>query len=234
MGKLLDDVRLAQSPVVANCMMNRERVCTGGNSYAKELGLNPLDFLRSRLETQKRVAWLDLCCGRGRALIEAGQHLAGLAAGREIVLIGIDLVPMFDPCPDELHFVRFVEASAVGWEPECAFDLITCVHGLHYVGDKLGLVQRACSWLKPDGRFIANLDWDNLKGSGEAATARKLLRKLRRAGLCYDTRKHLLSCLGNKRIRLDYEYLGADEGAGPNYTGQAAIHSYYRPATGES
>ena len=39
------------------------------------------------------------------------------------------------------------QASLATWRPERAYDLITCVHGLHYIGDKLGLVARAASWL---------------------------------------------------------------------------------------
>ena len=37
------------------------------------------------------------------------------------------------------------EASLAAWRPERTFGLITCVHGLHYVGDKLGLISRAAS-----------------------------------------------------------------------------------------
>jgi SAM-dependent methyltransferase len=227
MVKLLNTSNLEDSSIVANCLMNRERGCTGGNSYAKELALSPLDFLRARLQTRQSIAWLDLCCGQGRALIEGAQHLAAQIQEKEIVLIGLDLVSMFDPCPNELSFLRFWQESVANWKPECAFDLITCVHGLHYIGDKLKLIQRACSWLKPDGLFIANLDLGNLRLSGKAKTNRKLLRDIKGAGLNYNPKKHLLSCQGSKDISLDYEYLGADDTTGPNYTGQAAVTSYY-------
>ncbi len=39
-----------------------------------------------------------------------------------------------------------------------AFDLITCVHGLHYAGDKLAVLTRAVDWLTPGGLFAADLD----------------------------------------------------------------------------
>ena len=69
--KWLGDHELAYSSVVSNCRMNRERGLDGPNSYAKELGLHPLDFLTDRLGIQSQAAWLDLCCGSGRAIIEA-------------------------------------------------------------------------------------------------------------------------------------------------------------------
>lgn len=42
---LLDDTRLSASSVVANSAMNRERGLTGVNSYARELGFDPLATL---------------------------------------------------------------------------------------------------------------------------------------------------------------------------------------------
>ena len=44
--KLLSDDELERSAVVANCRMNRERDLTGSNGYSKEIGFNPLDYLR--------------------------------------------------------------------------------------------------------------------------------------------------------------------------------------------
>ena len=55
----MDSRSLEQSPAVANSAMNRERNCVGANSYAKELGFNPLEFLSERLKGRERVAWLD-------------------------------------------------------------------------------------------------------------------------------------------------------------------------------
>ena len=71
--KLLNDDELERSAVVANCRMNREREMTGSNGYSKEIGFNPLDYLRDRIAPGRRVAWLDLCCGTGKALIEAAR-----------------------------------------------------------------------------------------------------------------------------------------------------------------
>ena len=69
--QLLDDDDLHASAVVANCSMNRERQLAGVNSYTRELGLDPLDMLRAAIAGSGTGAWLDLCCGTGRALIQA-------------------------------------------------------------------------------------------------------------------------------------------------------------------
>jgi hypothetical protein len=45
---LLDDDELEQSAVVANCRMNRERNLLGSNGYDRELGFDPLAFLKER------------------------------------------------------------------------------------------------------------------------------------------------------------------------------------------
>lgn len=70
---LLTDDELERSAVVANCRMNRERVLVGSNGYDRELGFNPLEFLKEQSFTVGAVAWLDLCCGTGKALIQAAE-----------------------------------------------------------------------------------------------------------------------------------------------------------------
>jgi SAM-dependent methyltransferase len=226
--KLLNDDELERSAVVANCRMNRERNLIGSNGYSNEVGFNPLDYLRDRIVPGRRVAWLDLCCGTGKALIEAARitHSKGV----DIEIVGVDLVGMFHRPDPELTHLQLVEASLRTWRPDCDFDLITCVHGLHYVGDKLGLVSRATTWLTDDGLLVANLDLKNLKLADGRARGRKIVSDLRRAGINYDGRKRLLVCPGQKVVSLPYQYLGADDGAGPNYTGQPAVDSYYRTA----
>ena len=227
MKKLLDCNAIELSGVVANSAMNRERVCIGKNSYARELSFDPIAFLKSRLETQRQAAWLDLCCGRGRALIEAAEALAPYSFKSNLKLLGIDLVAMFDSYSPTLSFIRMQESSVSSWRPDCLFDLITCVHGLHYIGDKLGLMQNAASWLKEDGVFLANLDPDNLKFPNGANIGGRIIRDLRKIGFEYRARKHLIVCEGRKVFTLTYQYLGADDAAGPNYTGQTAVNSHY-------
>lgn len=225
---LLPDDELERSAVVANCRMNRERGLSGSNGYDRELGLDPLDFLRERLSPGRPAAWLDLCCGSGKALIEAAITIR--AEGLDVEIVGVDLVGMFRRLDPGLTCVRLVEASLTTWRPDRSYDLITCVHGLHYVGDKLGLIARAVSWLAEDGRFVANLDVASLKLADGRAAGRKVSPDLRRAGLVYNRRKRLVVCRGRRVVDPPYRYLGADDRAGPNYTGQPAVDSYYEPS----
>ena len=207
---LLDDETLERSAVVANCRMNRERNLVGSNGYDKELGLNPLDFLRGRVASGHHPAWLDLCCGTGKALIEAARIVHAEGVGSRIEIVGVDLVGMFATPDLDLEGLRFVEASLRTWRPEGRFDLITCVHGLHYIGDKLGLITRAATWLIEDGRFVANLALENGKVADEPNSGRKLVADLRRQGLKYDRRHRLVACRGWKILELPYKYLGAE------------------------
>lgn len=46
---MLGDAELEASAVVANCAMNRERQLAGVNSYARELGFNPLDVIVTQI-----------------------------------------------------------------------------------------------------------------------------------------------------------------------------------------
>jgi SAM-dependent methyltransferase len=232
--RLIGDDELERSAVVANCRMNRERNLVGSNGYEQEIGLNPLDFLKQRIATGRLASWLDLCCGTGKALIQAAHrtHADGLVSSVQIV--GVDLVGMFDPIDSSLAGLRLHEASLSMWRPDRSFDLITSVHGLHYVGDKIGLFVRATSWLVEDGLFVANLDLDNINVS-EDVMKRKLLAKLQSSGFEYDRKKRLIICRGRKQQSLPFRYLGADECAGPNYTGQPAVTSHYEnlPITSE-
>ena len=208
MGLLADD-QLERSAVVANCRMNRERDLT------RLQRLRPGDSASTRSTSSRggspRVAppaWLDLCCGTGKALIQASEDRPRRGAGcrDRRRRSGRDVPP---PAPGTTC-LRLVEASLTSWQPDRAFDLITCVHGLHYVGDKLGLIARACSWLAEDGLFVASLDLANFKlPDGRAGIA-----DLRRAGLEYDRRRRLIHCRGRKSLDLPFRYLGADDRAG--------------------
>lgn len=222
---LLTDDQLERSAIVANCRMNRERDLIGSNGYDKEIGFDPLGFLKGRLAPGRPAAWLDLCCGTGRALIQAAR--IARSEGLDVEIVGVDLVGMFLRPDPGLTCLRLVEASLTGWRPDRPFDLITCVHGLHYVGDKLGLVARASSWLAEDGLFVASLDLHNLKLPDGKPAGRQIAADLRRAGLEYERSRRLVVCQGRRIVDLPYRYLGADDRAGPNYTGQPAVDSHY-------
>lgn len=226
MKKLLDNSLLERSSIVANSTMNRQRKCSGGNSYQKELSFDVLDFLRTRLQKNENICWLDICCGEGKALIEAAENLAEYEA--KIQVIGIDLAGMFQPFSSEKNMLQMIETSFEAFSSKTEFDLITCVHGLHYVGDKLAFLQKAVSMLKPDGVFLANLDLNNFRFENEKPAGQIIAKNLRRKGFDFNSKKHLLSVSGKKKVEFDFDYLGADDSAGANYTGQAVVASYYK------
>jgi SAM-dependent methyltransferase len=215
MRRLVDDEVLERSSVVANRAMNRERGLNGRDGYSRVLGFDIVEALGG----EGTFRWLDLCCGSGKALFEA----AGSVPGVEIT--GVDLVGYFAGTAPA--GVTLETASITAWEPAGVFDLITCVHGLHYVGDKLGVLERVASWLAPGGDFVANFEAGSVRGSDGAPVGRRLTGALRQAGFAYDGRNRRIRRSGGGRVRLPFRYLGADETAGPNYTGQAAVHSYY-------
>jgi len=227
---LLDDAALERSAVVANCCMNRERQLAGVNSYARELGFDPLAVLAAA--GGPSPGWLDLCCGTGRALIQAAERLRHDSSAGRVALVGVDLVDAFDPVPGGAPGLELVQASVVTWLPSRAFDLVTCLHGLHYVGDKLGVLTRAASWLTPTGRLVADLDLTDVRLADGAPAGRGLAGRLRAAGFRYDSRRRRIECEGGRDVRLPYRYLGADEGAGPNCTGQPAVRSHYDSQAG--
>ena len=97
-------------------------------------------------------------------------------------IVGVDLVGMFLRPDPGLTCLRLVEASLSTWRPDRPFDLITCVHGLHYVGDKLGLIARAASWLAEDGLFVASLDLHNLKFADGRPAGRRMVGRTSSGG----------------------------------------------------
>jgi SAM-dependent methyltransferase len=225
-NELLSEERLELSGVVANCRMNRERSLHGSNGYSKELGFDPLNILTNR-SGSGRVRWLDLCCGSGNALIEAAMACEVLVPNAAIEIVGVDLVGLFSRPVQEVKGLRLIQASLGHWVPEGKFDLITCVHGLHYIGDKLGLIEQAASWLTANGRFTASFSFENVRFCGNCSSQKVVVAELRKSGLTYDGRRKRIHCEGQRVIELPYRYLGADDQAGPNYTGQAAVNSYY-------
>lgn len=231
MVRLISDSELTASSVVANSTMNRERGLSGVNSYTRELGFDPAAWLREH--GGAAPGWLDLCSGEGWALIEAARVLP---VGAE--LTGVDLVgPLVPPLGtagrgDGRAEVGLVTAALADWAPERSYQLITCVHGLHYLGDQLGAIARAASWLAPDGRFAAHFDPESVRRPDGSGAARVVLAALRAAGFEYRSRRHLLLLDGGRPVALPFGYAGADPSAGPNWTGQPAVGSYYHPAVG--
>lgn len=232
MKDLINQEKLLISGVVANNRMNRGRGCLGKNSYQKDLSFNPVEFLRKRLAAHQTLAWLDIACGEGRALIEAANAFAALERAEHLRgnlrITGIDLAGMFTEVPSSVEFLQLLETAVEDFEPSEKFDLITCVHGLHYIGDKLSIIQKAAGWLKKDGLFLANLELQNLKLSGGRESNRTFARLLRKQKFVVDTRRHLIRLEGSRKFEVPFEYLGADDKAGPNTTGQPVVDSYYK------
>src|SRR3954451_14508083 len=108
--RLLSDEALERSAVVANCRMNRERDLVGTNGYDKELRFNPLDVVKETMAHADRVAWLDLCCGSGKALIQAAEQVHAEGRSDRVVILGVDLVRMFLPSSADLTCLRRVGA----------------------------------------------------------------------------------------------------------------------------
>lgn len=224
--EFLNHRALESSDVVANSRMNRERVATGVNSYQRELSLDVIEYLQQLLAANGRACWLDLCCGQGNALIEVAAHFAERGEPWPL-LQGVDLVGMFSDQASTWAFLDLHSVSLHDWSPATQFDLITCVHGLHYLGDKLDMICRAGRWLKAEGLFVANLDLANLRDENGKSMSRSARRWMRSNGLIWDSRHHLLTCRGQKSIQKPFEYLGAQDTAGANYTGQEAVDSFY-------
>lgn len=226
-SELFDDQRLAQSAVVANNRMNRERKATGINSYEKDIQLNPIQFIENRLQ-QSTIHWLDLCCGAGNALIETARHFKQKKQKTSIQLTGIDLVDFFENNHQLTDILTLKPQNLSNWIPAEKYDLITVVHGLHYVGDKLGLIQKATAALKEDGLFIGNLDLNNIKISGKTNSTKWLKSYFKKEKISYQTSNKIIKIAGAKLLTTPFQYLGANDKAGPNYTGQEAVNSYYQ------
>jgi trans-aconitate methyltransferase len=225
---LLSEDKLQWSPVVANSAMNRERGASGVNSYEKELKLNPVSYLTATLQQHGRAAWLDPCCGAGNALWQTAEHFNQLDTPQNLTIHGLDLVDSFSTIPVGTSCLSFEVASVVDWTTTNKFDLVTCSHGLHYVGDKLRVIQTALSCLTTHGVFVANLDLANIMV--EQANSVRLLKQLfSEAGIEYNAKNKLIKCIGPAEVKFKLHYLGADDTVGPNYSGQPAVTSHYAP-----
>ncbi len=227
MKKLLTNNNLDWSATVANSSMNRKRGALGVNSYEKAIDLNILEYLEQRLKQNKQIAWLDVCCGEGNALIEVAQTLNKKYNQHNVRLDGVDLVAYYQEIPPSLKNVQFHTLPIRNWSAPVAYDLITCIHGLHYVGDKLLIIEKLLASLKKEGLFIANLDLNSIVNKNAKGLKNKILNLWKQREINYFPRKKLIKQSGRKIIKHPYTYLGADDKAGPNYTGQPAVKSYY-------
>lgn len=229
-AKLKNEEELQWSPIVANNSMNRKRKAIGVNSYEQDIKFNPIKYLSDKIDnpSQGNYSWLDLCCGEGNALIQTAKHFYHLNQTDKLNLTGIDLVNYFNPIDPFLNnILTFKEQNLSEWITTSKYDLITIVHGLHYIGDKIGLIRKIGGALKPDGLMIGNLDLNNIKITG-AKKGNKLLKEyFDDNGISYNSKTKIITIRGNQSIAPKFKYLGADDTAGPNYTGQDVVDSFY-------
>jgi len=226
--EIKDDQTLGWSPIVANNRMNRERVAIGVNSYEQDLKLNIIEYIESN-NKQGNFRWMDLCCGKANALIQVSKHFTQKKQIPKIYFEGIDLVNFFNPQYKKYDdILRITQMNLSNWNPAEQYDLITIVHGLHYVGNKLELIIKASNALKTDGLFIGNLDLQNIKLLGNSNQQSALKKYFKEEAIVYDAKSKLLSVQGNKVVNSRFKYVGSNDKAGPNYTGQNAVDSIYK------
>ncbi|MEV6876556.1 hypothetical protein [Amycolatopsis sp. NPDC051128] len=124
-------------------------------------------------------------------------------------------------------------AGRDGYSRVLGFDILGLPPGARWLDLCCGsgrALLRAASWLDEDGVFVANFDAASLRLPDGAPAARRVLPALREAGFAYDSRARRVRRTGRFTGALPFRYLGADDRAGPNYTGQPAVHSYYESA----
>lgn len=80
--------------------------------------------------------------------------------------------------------------------------------------------------LAEDGVFIANFDLASVIVEGDP-TATYLRKLFKQQAINYKARAKMIFCKGPQTLSYQLQYLGADDKAGPNYTGQPAVNSYY-------
>jgi ubiquinone/menaquinone biosynthesis C-methylase UbiE len=161
-SELIPEAQLEATSVVVNNAMNRERGLRGRNSYARDLGFDPIEWLQARVERSGAgMSWLDVCCGSGRALLEArtiAHNDSRLVSA--LTITGLDLEAPVERStrPSASVPITFEASSIRDWQPSRQYDLVTSVHGLHYVGDKLHALSSIARWMTTEGHFAANFD----------------------------------------------------------------------------
>jgi len=220
---------LLSSAVVANSTMNRGRGLGGVNSYERDLRFAILPFLAARVQEQGNALWYDACCGQGRALGEASRQLAATDWGGGVQIVGADLVEMFtsEPTPG----VLLIAANVASFRPDRPADLVTCVHGLHYLGDKLGFLETVSEMLAPAGLFLGHLVPQNVRLADSGPSVwRQAVRQAGKNGVV-DLKSHVLRFeRADVPLRFGMSYQGASVSAAPNYTGITVIDSWYTQA----
>ena len=74
------------------------------------------------------------------------------------------------------------------------------VHGLHYIGDKIGTIIKLAKNLKPNGLLIANLDLANIIVHEVSNSSKEIKRYFKKNNLLYNSRTRILKIEGPKEI----------------------------------
>lgn len=226
--KYLSKEELESSDIVANCNMNRERKAFGSNSYSKDLQFDILDYVLSCLKEKQEFLWLDICCGQGNALIQIAEELVSQNLDTDLIdLTGIDLIPFFYKSNIDYSFLNFLNMSIFNYNTDKKFDLISCVHGMHYMGDKLKLIEMTASMLKESGLFIANFDTHDMVDEQGKSLSRPINKFLKDCGLHYNSKNKIIINRGIQNIVSSFTFLGANDKSIVNYTGQKTVQSVY-------
>jgi SAM-dependent methyltransferase len=230
-GRLLSNAELLASETVANSCMNRDRGLSGVNSYARELGFDIVDFLQERVVQNGEAFWYDACCGTGRALAQFVN--SGEPRAQAVRVLGVDLIGDFVASPASPAELRLVAADVVSFRPESPADLITCVHGIHYLGDKLKFLETVYAALAPGGVFIGHFDPANLRFTESGTDWSRLLRRIRAEGVNMEVRRHRLHMVRNDTpLSFGLVYQGAQRAEGPNFSGMVGVDSWYAALEG--
>ncbi len=207
--------------------MNLGRGFSGVNSYERDLRFSVTQFLAERVRERGEAVWYDACCGQGKALVEAGKQFAATEWGPQVQISGVDLVEMFTP--EAAPGVTLIAADVTAFTLDQPADLITCVHGLHYLGDKLGFLQKSYDMLAPGGLLIGHLDADNVRRAESGVSIwRQASRHAGKKGVTPTLRNHVLNLLrSDATLDFGMTFQGATISEKPNYTGITVIDSWY-------
>ncbi len=228
------------SDIVVNAAMNRGRGFTGVNSYTRDLRqFDIAAFLQKQAadNPSRTVRWLDVCCGEGRALTEAAQIWSRTTWGKRLEIIGLDLwdnLPPSQKLPDG-PMLSFAAGDVANWIPDAPLDLITCIHGLHYLPDKLGFLERAYSWLRAEGGlFLGHLDKANMldERNERPNLWSAVLRRARQQRIDIQLTRHLLRMNRTpgspNTFTFGASFAGRTVSPKPNFSGMTVVDSWYR------
>ena len=160
-------------------------------------------------------------------MIQSAKFIKENKHENKIGLEGIDLVSYFSEYSAYEGILRLIQMNLENWTPNKKYDLVTIVHGLHYIGDKISLLEKVSNALNQDGKLLGNFSLENVRIQG-VKDSEKMLRKIfKESGIVYNSRTKMIEITESISLSSKFKYLGADDQVGPNYTGQPVVDSVY-------